>query len=85
VRPIKLVNAGAPPILLLHGERDRVVGAQGTTNFAAALTAAGAKAKTVIYPKIGHFEIFGAYLPFWRWRASVLKDTEAFIAEQLKR
>lgn len=84
-RPIKLVNAGAPPMLLLHGERDRVVGAQGTVNFAAALNGAGARAKAVLYPKIGHFEIFGAYLPLWRWRASVLKDTEAFIEEQLRR
>jgi len=79
-RPIKLVRAGAPPMLLLHGVKDRVVKSEGTTIFADALNAAGSKAVAKIYPRIGHFEIFGAFLWGWRWRASVLADTEAFIA-----
>jgi acetyl esterase/lipase len=79
-RPIKLVRAGAPPMLLLHGSRDRVVGSHASVYLASALEAAGSKADTKIYPRIGHFEIFAAYLWGWRWRASVLKDTEDFIA-----
>lgn len=78
-RPIKLVRAGAPPMLLLHGERDRIVGPQASVNFAGALTAAGSQAEAKLYPRIGHFEIFAAYMWGWRWRARVLQDTEAFI------
>lgn len=83
-RPIKLVRPGAPPMILLHGARDRVVGNHASVYLANALTAAGSKAEAKIYPSIGHFEIFAAYLWGWRWRASVLKDTEAFIDERLQ-
>ena len=83
-RPIKLARKGAPPMLLLHGTRDRVVKSDATVNFADALTKAGSTAETKIYRSIGHFEIFAAYLWGWRWRASVLKDTEAFIEERLE-
>jgi acetyl esterase/lipase len=82
-RPIKLVRAGAPPTLLLHGARDRIVGPQASVNFAAALSAAGSEAEAKVYPRIGHFEIFAAYLWGWRWRASVLLDTETFIDARL--
>jgi acetyl esterase/lipase len=82
-RPIKLVRAGAPPMLLLHGARDRLVGPNASINLATALTAAGASAETKVYPNIGHFEIFAAYLWGWRWRAAVLKDTETFIETRL--
>jgi acetyl esterase/lipase len=84
-RPIKLVRAGAPPMLLLHGERDRIVGAHASVNLASALKAAGSEAEAKIYPRIGHFEIFGAYLWGWRWRAPVLQDTEAFVDARLAR
>jgi acetyl esterase/lipase len=84
-RPIKLVRAGAPPMLLLHGARDRVVGPHASINLAGALTAAGATAEAKVYPNIGHFEVFAAYLWGWRWRASVMKDTEAFIDARLVR
>ncbi|MFM9862755.1 MAG: alpha/beta hydrolase, partial [Micropepsaceae bacterium] len=57
-RPIKLVRADAPPMLLLHGERDRIVGQHASVNFANALAAAGSSAEVKVYPNIGHFEIF---------------------------
>lgn len=82
-RPIKLARNGAPPMLLLHGASDRIVKSEATINFANALTSAGSKADTKIYKSIGHFEIFAALLWGWRWRAPVLKDTEAFIEARL--
>ena len=78
-RPIKLVREGAPPMLLLHGARDRVVGPQASTLLAEELTKAGTGASAIIYPNIGHFEIFASFLPGWRWRAQTLKDVEAFL------
>ena len=83
-RPIKLARNGAPPMLLLHGARDRIVKSDASVFLANALNDAGSKAASKVYPSIGHFEIFAAYLWGWRWRASVLKDTEAFIEEHLK-
>ena len=82
-RPIKLARGGAPPMLLLHGVKDRVVKSDASVNLANALTVAGSNAETKLYPGIGHFEVFGAFLWGWRWRAGVLKDTEAFIEKQL--
>jgi acetyl esterase/lipase len=79
-RPIKLVRPGAPPMLLLHGDRDRVAGSHASQFLAEALTAAGSRADARIYPGIGHFGIFASYMPGLRWRASTLRDTEAFIA-----
>ncbi len=81
-RPIKLARAGAPPMLLLHGARDRIAKADASVNFASALTAAGSDARAKLYPGLGHFEIIACFLWGWRWRASVLADAEAFIAEQ---
>jgi acetyl esterase/lipase len=83
-RPIKLVRAGAPPMLLLHGIKDRVVKSDASVHFASALTGAGSTAAAKLYPRIGHFEVFGSYLWGLRWRAGALKDTETFIVDQLK-
>lgn len=82
-RPIKLARAGAPPMLLLHGARDRIAKADASVNFALALTEAGSDARAKIYPGLGHFEIIACLLWGWRWRASVLADAEAFIADQM--
>lgn len=80
-RPIKLVRAGhVPAMLLMHGGRDRVAGAHASTRLADALTGVGARARAIIYPKLGHFEILASMFPGWRWRSPVLKDAEAFIS-----
>ena len=70
-------------MLLLHGARDRIVGPNASVNLATALGAAGSNAEAKLYPSIGHFEIFASFLWGWRWRASVLKDTEDFIEARL--
>jgi len=79
-RPIKLVRPGAPSMLLLHGDRDRIAGSHASEFLAGALSAAGSRAEVVIYPGIGHFGILASYMPGLRWRAATLRDTEAFIA-----
>ena len=78
-RPIKLVRRGAPPMLLLHGDRDRVVASNASVWLAESLVKAGSSARSIVYPGIGHFEIFASLLPGWRWRSPVLKDAEAFL------
>ena len=74
---------GAPPALLLTGDRDDVVGAGNSTRLAERLRAAGNEATAVIYPRVGHYIIVAALAPFWRFRVPVLRDAEAFIARTL--
>jgi acetyl esterase/lipase len=78
-RPIKLVRERTVPMLLLHGTRDRVVGAASSERFATALRERGSAADAKVYPRIGHFEIILAFAWGWRWRAKVLDDVDAFI------
>ena len=82
-QPIFRVGPGAPPALLLTGDRDDVVGAGNSTRLAERLRAAGNEATAVIYPRVGHYIIVAALAPFWRFRVPVLRDAEAFIARTL--
>ena len=82
-QPIFHVGPGAPPALLLTGDRDDVVGAGNSTRLAERLRAAGNEATAVIYPLVGHFIIVAALAPFLRFRVPVLRDAEAFIARTL--
>lgn len=78
-RPIKLVRAGTPPMLLLHGARDRVVGPRASVLMAEALCDAGSPARAEIYPRLGHTGILTSLLPGMRWRGGVLGHAEAFL------
>jgi acetyl esterase/lipase len=79
-RPIKLVRAGAPPMLLLHGARDRLVGAHASVLMSEALLRAGSHASAEIYKGLGHTGILTSLMPGLRWRSPALKHAEAFLA-----
>jgi acetyl esterase/lipase len=79
-RPIKLVRAGAPPMLLLHGARDRLVGAHASVLMSEALQRAGSHASAEIYKGLGHTGILTSLMPGLRWRSPALKHAEAFLA-----
>lgn len=80
-RPIKLARAGTPPMLLLHGARDRVVGPRASVLMADALRRAGSPARAEIYPGLGHTGVLTSLLPGMRWRAGVLAHAEAFLRD----
>ncbi len=82
-QPISYVTPGAPPALLLTGDKDDVVGAGNSTRLAERLRAAGNDATAILYPRIGHYLIVAALAPILRWRVPVLRDAEAFIARTL--
>jgi acetyl esterase/lipase len=82
-QPIFHVAPGAPPALLLTGDRDSVVGAGNSTRFAERLRAAGNAATAVIYPRVGHYSIVAAFAPWLRFYVPVLRDAEAFIARTI--
>ncbi len=55
--PISYVNATAPPLLLLHGERDRTVAAANSTRLADLIHGRGGCARVITYRGLGHVGI----------------------------
>lgn len=78
-RPVKMVRAGAPPFLLLHGEDDRTVGAHNSRNFAKAYGEAGGSAQLRPYPKVNHLNIITSFAWPLRWQSPALHDVSQFI------
>lgn len=80
-QPIRHVSAAAPPGLLLTGSADTAVDPRrNSAGLARALHAAGACARLVEYPDLGHKLLVGALARPLRWRAPVLDDMAAFVA-----
>ena len=80
-QPIHHVSAQAPPGLLLPGTADATVDPRrNSASLAHALREAGACARLVQYPGLGHKLLVGALSRPLRWRAPVLDDVGAFVA-----
>jgi acetyl esterase/lipase len=56
-QPINFVHTGAPPMLLVQGLEDRIVGPQNSRNLAAALSAHGVPVTLKLYPTLDHADI----------------------------
>ncbi|MDJ0951191.1 MAG: alpha/beta hydrolase [Alphaproteobacteria bacterium] len=78
-KPITFARADAPPMLLLHGSDDDTVSPWNSEQLAARLAAAGAEARLVAYPDVGHIGILLALAPQFRNWAPVLDDSARFI------
>jgi len=78
-QPINFVRANAPPMLLVHGERDETVLPKNTRNFAAALQAKGAAVTLRLYPRLAHEGTIAALSEIGRRRAPILVDVATFI------
>lgn len=79
-RPIVFARGDAPPLLLLHGQKDTTVSPRNSRELAAAVQGAGGAARLIEYPGVGHIVVVGAIAWPLRWRASVLADTLGFFA-----
>lgn len=82
-QPIFHVAPGAPPALLLTGDRDRVVDGGNATRLAARLHAVGNTATVRTYWRVGHYLVVAALAPLIRALVPVLRDVDAFIATTL--
>jgi acetyl esterase/lipase len=78
-QPISHVMPGAPPALLVTGQRDNVVEPSNTTRLAARLAAQGDKAVVKTYPRVGHITIIGSFALPLRFLSPVLDDVDRFI------
>ncbi len=77
-QPISHVRADAPPMLLIHGERDTLVKPRNTRALAERLEAAGSSVETVFYPEMSHNDPLISLAAPWRNGG---RDVAARIAE----
>jgi acetyl esterase/lipase len=77
-QPINHAHADAPPVLLLHGSRDRVCFPRNSLALATRLRAAGGRAEAVLYARTGHIGIVLGFVP-WLARCPTLRDVERFV------
>jgi acetyl esterase/lipase len=78
-QPVNFVSAKAPPMLLITGKRDDTVYPRNSIRLAARLREAGARVQTIIYPRVGHRLLIGAFARPLRLLAPVLNDVSRFV------
>ena len=83
-QPIEFVDGSEPPMLLLHGLKDKTVLVRNTRNLAALVTARGGQVETVFYARLAHLRIVGALAAPLRGWAPVLGDTARFVRETVE-
>ena len=83
-QPIHHVVPGAPPALLLTGDRDRLVEPGNSMRLAARLVAAGNAATVKTYRRVGHYIVVAAIAPILSEFIPVLRDVDAFIVATLQ-
>jgi len=81
-QPISYARGDGPPLLLLQGSDDRLVGAHNSENLQAATQAAGGSALYKLYDGVDHYEIIMAVARPFRRKAPVIDDVIAFITAQ---
>jgi len=75
--PLSYVRAGLPPLLVIHGDEDETVPVAISTAFHAALQAAGAPSRLIVYPGAGHSDYLFAGLS--EERAPIVDDIVQFV------
>jgi acetyl esterase/lipase len=81
-QPINHVDGHAAPMLLITGDRDRVVDPGNSDRLAARIKTAGGQVRVIHYPKLDHVRTVGALAAPLRWLAPVMRDVTAFISER---
>ncbi|MFO3703469.1 alpha/beta hydrolase [Xanthomonas codiaei] len=77
-QPVEYVGGDEPPMLLLHGDADRVVELENSSTLQKALHRKGGVAALKVYPGMGHMGIVLA-LRKPPQRSAVLRDTVEFL------
>jgi acetyl esterase/lipase len=78
-QPIRFVDAGAPPTLLLHGEDDRELLPDTALQLRDALQRSHVRVELRLYPHRGHADTVASFAPVERGRTAAVEDTVAFI------
>lgn len=72
------VRSDAPPILLIHGEKDTLVRPRNSRDLAALIDTAGGRAALKLYPEMGHNDPLIALASPWRKRREVARAIARF-------
>lgn len=78
-QPVHFVNGDEPPMLLMQGTGDEIVGPKNAKSLASALRAQNEPVEVKLFPDIGHFAILFAMSRPFRGKAPVLDDAIKFI------
>ena len=78
-QPVRFASPHSPPVLLLHGEADRVVSVKHTQSMRDALLAQHASVETHLYPNRGHADTIAPFALIARFRTPALRDTVDFL------
>jgi len=84
-QPLRFVRRGLPPMLLLHGRRDRTVFPSSSARMASAVREQGGRAKTVFYDFLTHTNILAALSDRIGFLvAPVLDDITTFVRRTIR-
>ena len=78
IQPIHFVDGKAPPMLLVHGLKDKTVDVSNATRLAERIREAGGEVSVVTYPDRAHVGVVLALAWPFRWLAPVLDDVSEY-------
>ena len=78
IEPITYADGKAPPMLLLHGLKDKIVFPSNSENLAASIRQAGGQVEFIAYPNRAHASVVVALASPYQWLAPVLDDVTKF-------
>lgn len=81
-RPLRRVNGRSPPVLLLHGAADDIVGPFHSERLAAKLTSLGVPVTLHVYPERRHADTVASLSVPARRRTDALARISAFLSER---
>lgn len=82
-QPVDFVDGDEPPMLLLQGTSDKVVGVKNAKSLARAMQREGEPADMILYPDTGHIAILLALSPHFDRKAPVMDDVLRFIHQRV--
>lgn len=80
-QPVTYIRGDAPPLLLLHGEKDTTVLPRNSRILAVAIRQAGGEAEAVFYPELDHRGVVTALANPWRRRLDLFDRVSQFVIE----
>ena len=81
MEPIDFVDGREPPMLLVHGLKDKTVDPINATRLAARIEQAGGKVRLILYPDRAHVGVVLSLAASFRWLAPTLDDVSRFFRE----
>ena len=78
MQTMNFVDGDEPQMLLLHGEKDDIVGVKNQEILVEKLNAIGNSSKAILYPKLTHISILLSITPWLQRDSSTLEDMDQF-------